>query len=308
MLKKRNGCKLFIYLFGFIFVAIVLTACSAAENWDSEDAAVATAPESIDREEVAADVDESFVEEEGALGSIPILLPSESGRQLAYTVDFNLQTTEFMSGMRMLLDTVGQMGGYSEIVVVNGRCLRQPHIERDAYFVFRIPNEQISAFLIFIEDNYNWLRLDKRLMDFTFAYERNIDSLETLREQEQRLLEELDHDEDSDDLADIRAQIRDLEEANTVIEHDVDYSDVTVRLSEVIMLEEEPEEEPEPFGQRIGATFDTAVDNFLGAVQIIVLVAITLLPWGLVIALIVVPIVYNVKKHKKKKGKDDLLD
>ena len=305
MFKKRSILKNIIGLFSLIFVVALLTACSSADDWDSDEAAaesinLATAPESIDREPPGNVADEEA--EEGALGSIPILLPSESGRQLAYTVDFNLQTTEFMPGMRALLDTVGEMGGYSETVVVNGRCLRQPYVERNAYFVFRIPNQQISAFLVFIEDNYNWLRLDKRLIDFTFAYERNVDGLEALREQEQRLLGELDNDEDEDndtkrdDLADIRAQIRDLEESNTIIGYDVDYSDVTIRLSEVIILEEESE----TFGEQLQ-------DRFSGAVQIIVLIMVTLLPWGLMTALIVVPIVYAVKRGRKKNGKDEML-
>jgi len=320
-MKRKNTFKNIICLFSFIFVVVLLAACSSADESDWANSGVADAPTTNmewDEEDTAFSLDlfeedESVESEEGVLGSIPILLPSESGRQLAYTVDFNLQTTELMSGMRLLLDEVAGMGGYSEIVIVNGRCLRQPYLERNAYFVFRIPNEQLSDFLVFIEDNYNLVRLDKRLMDFTFAYERNVDNLEALREQEQRILDELDSDEsDNDDikqdnLADIRSQIRDLEESNIEIQRDVDYSDVTLRLSEVITPEEEPEEEPATFGERLQDALGTAADHFLIALQFIVLITVAILPWGLTTALIVVPIVYVIKKRRKKKGKDELL-
>lgn len=35
--------------------------------------------------------------------------------------------------------------------------------------------------------------------------------------------------------------------------------------------------------------------------------AVAVIPWGLIIAAIVVPVVYIVKKYKKKSGKDKLL-
>jgi len=318
-MKKKSILKRVIYLFVFIFVVALFTACSAAdssEDWAND--AVASAPESMesmDAEDggILFESGGNVIEEGNALSSIPILLPSESGRQLAYTVVFNLETTEFMGGMRLLFETVGEMGGYIEEATVEGRSLRQPNRERHGDFAIRMPNERLSDFIMFIEENYNWVWYNQVMRDFTFAYERNIDNLEALREQEQRILDELDSDEyedgdaKRDDLSAVRAQIRNLEESNIEIGRDVDYSDITIRLSEIIMPREEPEEEPQTFGERLQETFSIAGDTLLTALQILVLITVTLLPWGLMIALIVVPIVYVVKKRRKKNGKDEIL-
>lgn len=307
MMKKSSVFKKCIYLFGFIFVMTVLVGCAGSDDWTSDwETATVPAPETrvvSEEAETAADVGE-----EGVLRSIPILLPDESGRQLVYTVDFNIQTTEFMEGMRLLLDTVGEMGGYSELVIVNGRCLLQEHVRRDADFVFRIPNTQLAEFLVFIEGNYNIVGLSKRLRDFTLAYERNEKDLEDLREQEQRLLDQLDDEDEAvyvseAELADIRSQIRDLEESNVIIGHDVDYSDVSVRLNEVIIFEEVSE----TFGDRLQRTFDDALDNLFVVLEVAVFIVVTILPWGVVAILIGIPVIYVSKKRKKKDSSDEML-
>ena len=288
----------------------------AEDDWDDDDAEWAAEVVRVGRDGLD-DMDETEApqaaeEEERAFDVIPILLPSESGRQLAYTVRFNLESPEFMRGVRRMWQTIGELGGYLEHDSINGRSLHQPYIERSANFEIRIPNEQLAAFLMFVEGEYNIVGFSRNLNDFTFAYERNIDNLEALREQEQRVSDELDGDEEpeatQDDLAEVRALIRNLEESNIIIQRDVDYSDVAVRLNEVIMPVEEIEEEPESFGERLQDALGGAARNLVNILQVLTLVVVTILPWVLVAAAIVVPIVYAVRKHRKKNGKDKLPD
>ena len=326
MERKINFKKRFC-LVGFILTMFFLTACGNVEDdaapepngdayevaeteemgdWDDADADVGDWEEdSAEFEPGEASEHRIEIEEEANMGAVPILLPSESGRQLAYTVTFDLETTEFMSGLRLLWETVGEMAGYPEHELFTGRSLHQPlDVERVANFVIRIPNEQLSDFFAFIEENYNIVSYERRLHDFTFAYERTEDNLDTLREEEQRILDELDSDDETDitqaDLAEVRTQIRDLEESNIEIQRDVDYSDVTIRLREVILLEE-LEEEPETFGGRLRVTVDNTLESLLTVLQVLLLFMITVLPWVLLIAIVVVPIIYMSKNYKQKK-------
>jgi len=241
--KKVN--RLVLIAASVTFIALGLVGVINPSNEQEAESATSDGDQlhfdRFDRDEALQeeDAESFFAEESEALGAIPILLPSESGRQLVYSVDLVLQTTSFMSDVRLMLDTIGEMDGYSERVLIEGNSLHRLEIERSGSFIFRVPNEQLSDFLVFVEDNYHVVLLDKELMDFTTAYERNESNLTSLREQEQRLEERLENREGNvtqieSDLVEVRRQIRDLEEANTTIDRNVDYTTVTVRIDEVI--------------------------------------------------------------------------
>ena len=299
------------------------------EDWDEDegydDLAMAAVVDDDDSDDVEVRAraerrvltEEEEVAEVGTIEAVPLRLPSESGRQLIYAVEFNIDTFEFSRAFRMLLDATGELGGFSERVTEHGRSLRNPDMERHADFALRIPNENLSAFITFIDDNrdvFNRIYTDIVLeADLTFEYERNVSAIETLREDEERILNELDNDEDEesdvtrDDLADVRERIRDLEEANITTQHDVDYSNVSIRLSEVIPSEvEEPEEpeEPETFGDRLQSTVETSLGGLLSMFQVLLFVIIIILPWLVIVALFVAPVVYLIRRYRRNQPDD----
>lgn len=312
-------------LFGLILGGLFLVGCAAGDNsWDSspvsEDSAeMVAAPEMDWDDEVAEEADwddevwhednDDMQEQEEAFGAIPILLPSDSGRQLSYDVDFILETVVFMPGVQLLWEMIGELGGYAEHERIRGRSIRHPDIERSAYFELRIPNEQLGTFIEFLATYYNIVDYARDLEDFTFAYERREANIDTLREQEQRILDALDgynQDDEEDvraDLNDVQSQIRDLEQANAVIRRNVEYSEVTIRLHEIIIeipVEEEPMEPP-TFGERVQESLNATLSALSSTLQIMAIIFLTLLPWLLLIAVFVAPILYLVKRHNKRK-------
>ena len=249
-----------------------------------------------------------------SIGVLPILLPSETGRQLVYNVDMHFQTTEFMAGIRAMLDKVRDLDGYNEEVIVHGRPILRPYIKRSASGSFRIPTIHLNEFIIFMEENYNLLFLHQRMIDHTIAYEGDQAALEQLREQEQRLLANLEDDEEEDadairdDLNVIRNNIRELEAATASLERDVVYSTVVVILDEEIIPEEEeeieePEEEiiPPTFGERFLDTMESSLGNLLIVSQAIFLVLFAILPWILPPTIIAILIIIAIRRSRRKK-------
>jgi len=293
--------------FGESTFDMVAEAPMAEMEWDEfEDAADGGSFETDDVSRESFGIRTESDDEESIFGGVPILLPSESGRQLSYTVHFTIETTEFMSSIRILWDTISTLEGYVEYESINGRSLHHSAHARNANFDLRIPNEQLAVFLGFIEDNYNIVSYQRNLDDFTFIYERQMSHLTNLREQEDRLLADLEDGEAASNLteqnlADVQSQIRDLEESNTIIERNVDYSDVSIRLNEVIIVVEE-EEIPPTFGERLSETFDGTLDALLATLQVLTMVVVTLLPWWIMLGIVVLPIVFVVKRLRKKKG------
>jgi len=318
-MKKKVIIGLFLASCMFLF----LTGCASDDSGDwaadmSVEASAAVAEvDSVDASDDDAEMElfmrEEYVnetEEEPIFGSRPMLLASESGRQLSYTVSLFIETEDFMEGIRILWETISRLEGYAVHESIRGTSLHNPGRERSARFELRIPNERLSEFLEIIEDHFNMVEYENDLDDFTFTYERQTAQLDSLRAQEDRLLADLEDDDAErddieDNLSDIQSQIRNLEESTIIIQRNVDYSDVSIRLNEVIIvvLEEEIPEEPVTFGERLRETLDGTLDVLVTTLQVLMVVLVTVLPWMILIGMVILPVVYVVNKIQKKTGK-----
>jgi len=251
---------------------------------------------------------------DGNAGVLPILTPSESGgRRLAYTVEMQLQTTDFMAGTKRLRNTIGEMDGFLINAIVHGRDMRTPEVERSASYVFRLPAENLPRFIVLMEDNYNLLYLWQASDDVTVNYAHGSVTLGDLREQEERLRNELDKENLTvsqrqnleRELADLLTSIRSIEAQQSIRDDNVLFSTITVSIFEVVFVEIIEEEEL-TFGERFINAITRSWDGFLAFCQGFVIFLIRALPTLLilgVIALITIVIVRKCTKKSREKRK-----
>jgi hypothetical protein len=226
--------------------------------------------------------------------SLPILAPDAmGGKKLAYTVELSLQTRDFSAGMRKLLTTTADMGGYVVSADVTGRDLHAPEweFERYANYTFRLPSDRLAEYLAFVEDSYNLWRLTQYTRDSTEQYQRNELALPDLREQEESLKADIAAGGDAETLAQLERQLADTQASiarltaeQARIEESVVMSDVNVMLYEVIVPEEQ---EPEPeltFGQRLRGTAQGSAKGLLAFGQGLVIVLVAVGPTLLILA------------------------
>jgi len=228
---------------------------------------------------------------------IPVLTHEQTGRLLVYRVEMRLQTTEFMPGVRLLLDTTVRLSGYPTLFEVHGRDLRNQHLtERSADFSIRIPTAQLGEFIAIVEDNYNIWRLTQVAEDETDTYRGADNTIAALMEEEILLERELQILTEGEyrapvvaRLAEVRRQIRQAQLRQQAIMDNVIYSTVTIQLFEVIPPELKEEiEEPTPptFGERVSAALTTSRDTVITLAQGTVLFVIRAMPVILVLAVI----------------------
>ena len=228
-------------------------AAEPAESADTLRASIADSAPMAEAAELPSDAMFALTESEEAERSyfnLPILTPENAGdRRLIYTVDIHLQTTEFLSGMRLLLDTVADSGGYLMNASVRGSDLRAPRpTEQNAVFRFRVPTEELAHLIFVIENNYNIWNLDQDMQEQTAVYQSTDWTINDLREEEadlRELLEEANLSEEeraivSNRLTDISRRIRELEAGQQNIMHNVIYSTVDIQLSEAFLYEPMP--------------------------------------------------------------------
>ena len=236
------------------------------------------------------------------MGPLPILTPSLAGdRKLSYTVELRLQTTTFIPGIRLLLNTTGETGGYLESATVRGRDMRDHLVERNADFSMQIPTEQLNDFIVVVENNYNILYLQQTMEEHTIEYRQAGAGLDYLRELERQMLDGLDGEEIEAqerrtaewELFEVREMIRDFMEQQAAIEHAAIYSTVTVILTEVILPEVVVEEEVVEeiievieltFSERLGNRISSSINILIDAAQGLLLVVIAIFPILLIIA------------------------
>ena len=345
-MKKKHVLRYLVGLFVLVLAMVPLSACSAPDDTPRQRNDLRTTDEVADWVDEPADWVEDAADDVGdwywddapesepehwegtvrddasaaieygeSIGELPILLPSETGRQLVYNVDMHFQTTEFMAGTRAMLNKIVDLDGYSEEVIVHGRPILRPYIKRSASGTFRIPTIHLNEFIIFMEENYNLLFLSQRMVDHTISYEGDQAQLDRLREQEQRLLANMeDEEEDIDaireDLDALQDSIRNLEAATASLERNVIYSTVVVILEEEIIpeeeeeIEEEEEEEivPPTFGERFLDTMESSLSGLLVVSQAVFLVIFAILPWILPPTILTLLIILAIRRsHRKRK-------
>ena len=251
---------------------------------------------------------------EDVAGFLPILTPSQmGGRMMSYNVTLNLQTTAFVPGLRLLLDTVGRTGGYLEYEHIRGNDMRNPPRARSANYSFRVPSERLNDFLVMVEDNFNIVKRRIVPRDDTIVYSRADTRLDDLREQEQRLIADLGRAGLTPDqrleiertLTRIQSQIADFTVQQMSIQHDVHFSIVTVTLYEVIFTEyieiEEENELPPTFGDRLGDRVQRSSNALVAFFQWLLLAVIAAAP-VLVVVVVLAAIALIIVRTVRKRG------
>ncbi|MCL2579197.1 MAG: DUF4349 domain-containing protein [Oscillospiraceae bacterium] len=298
---------------GLIFCLIILAACGApspAPAAPASPAASAPAPSApapsgpVDFAPAPPAEDSGQLTDSGNYFALPLLTPEDSDRRLVYEVSLHLQTTEFMPGLRTLLDTVTEMGGYIIRLDVDGHDLRRPNTERSAAFVFRVPSARLAEFIVAMENNYNIWRLHQLAEDVTVRQSRTDSALGNLIEQELRLREALDEAETLEDmvrleemLIDVQHTIDNMLASQAVIDDNVLYSTVNGQLFEAILPEEELP--APPFAQRLEQTVAGSVATFIAFAQGMLLVVIAALPVFLILAIMAAIVLVVVRLFKK---------
>lgn len=237
---------------------------------------------------------------------------SASGRKLIRNFELSVETLEFDSFVETVKKKVSEFGGYIENSSVNGSSYNYDS-ERYASLVCRVPADKLDEFINTVGGLGNITYSYEDTTDVTLTYvdmEARVSSLQT---EYDRLLELLAEAESIDSivtiearLSEVRYQLESYESQLRTYDNLVDYSTVSLSVSEVKRI---TQTEKETVWQRISADFgDNIYDIWIGLQDFFVWFVANI-PYfillGIIAAIIIVIInlaLRNNKKHQAKKA------
>ena len=319
MKQRPFLCAIFAALF------LVMSACgasSANSAMNMADAAAAEPAEAPAMEEVATE--DAYTEEAGAVEnaaaggtteSTGLIQGTETGNlaeKIIYTAYADLETTDLDQSIDTLNGLVEQYGAFLERSSVTGNNLLDIAAGytygRCADFTLRVPKEHYSDFTAALDAVGNVVTLSSDAENITAQYSDVETQVKSYDTQEQRLLEIMAQADTVEDmialesrLSDVRMEKDRLETQLQNWDRQVDYSTVTISLTEVEVLTPEPPAEEPTYLEQLGQTFMDSVHWMgraaKGGVKLLVAVIPVLLP----IAVVILAVVLICKAASKRK-------
>lgn len=228
-------------------------------------------------------------------------LKPQDGRKIIYNASVELESKQFEAARDALLEAAAKVNGYVQESSEGGSAERGT---RWVNYTFRIPSEQYGAFLGSASEAGNLLSKSESTQDVTADYVDIEARLDSLRTQEERLLELAAQAEKLEDLlaieeqlTQVRYQIESYTGQQRVYDSLISYSTVEAHLSEVQAL---TPTDPS-FATKVGAAFRGSWTNFVSGVQGLLIGLIYALPALIVLGLAALAAALVLRAVKKRR-------
>ncbi len=249
-------------------------------------------------------------------------LPKENNtknqnEKLVYRCQVSIETTNYPETIKVIKEQINKFDGileyeketdnayhwyYSDYEKTNGTLFNQLRI--------RIPTNKYEEFLTSVEGQGKVTGKEINVENISKQYFETEAVIESLEIQEDRLLSMMDKAETIQDMVTIEQRLTDvqmqLNKYNTLLstmDTDVQYSTITLEVTEV--MEYSPAINPHKTNKFVDRLKNTIIDSWSSLwalLEGLLFLIIRFIPFGLVFALIAVPIILIVSKHKKNKS------
>lgn len=236
---------------------------------------------------------------------------ADMSEKIIYSADATLETTEFEYSIEEIRALVKELGGFMESSSISGNnyysISRGNTGGRYASFLIRVPSDKFSVLTGSLSEFGNVPYCNTYMQNVTMEYYDVQSRLEAYKTQETRLLEMLAVAKSVEDMLAIQQQLTDVQyEIDSLTgqlryyDHQVNYSTVSLYVSEVTKYT------PEPtitltYWERMTRGFSESLKDVGEFFQDLFLWFVTSLPWLVPLAAVIVLVVWLIRRSAKKR-------
>lgn len=234
-------------------------------------------------------------------------------KKIVYTAHVSTQTKDMVKAREAIEKMIKDLEAYisDESTSTNG-SIDSNYRSKNTYLTIKIPSKNFHTFLDGIEsENIFVENMSKNSTDYSTQYYDKQSRIDSLKIQQDRLLEMLKQATDVKTMLDIesrlsnvRYEIESLTKELKYIDSNVQYSTINLRIREVVKYEENNFQSKTFWEELKEEIFDSA-DGFVEFLKNLLFVTIRVFPYLVIFLIIFIPIVrIRRKKRKARKAKD----
>lgn len=297
-------------------LALGLAGCGAKTSYSAPEASYDSSPmePAVSEEAVYggfANTASGGMLHDGGKSDTTAAEPTDMSEKIIYSADATLETTDFDAALEKVQALVRELGGFMESTSVSGnyysRISRGETGQRSASFTIRVPSDKFSALTGSLSDIGNVPYCNTYMQNVTMEYYDVQSRLEAYRTQEARLLEMLAVAESVDDMLAIQQQLTEVQyEIDSLTgqlryyDHQVNYSTVTLYVSEVTEYTPEPTAQL-TYWQRMTRGFADSLKSVGDFFKNLFLWFVTSLPWLVPLAAGIALAAYLIRRSVKSR-------
>lgn len=277
------------------------------------------------KNEIAYDTEDIKQEEAGVQDEISdtgnnTQINQNKQEKLVYSANVEMEVKDFDNSTKALKQKINSLDGIIQNESYSDEEPYYLYYERDyskntkisgyknLYTTVRIPTERFNEFVESLNDIGHIKSSSTQVDNITQQYYNNTAYLESYQNQLEVLQNMYNQTGSITEMLEIEARISEVQaeitKLTTVIQSmdmDVNYSTVTIRLSEVVEYSDTPREYQElTFMQKVGQRFVDSWENFVGFLEAVVYIIIDCIWFLIIIAILIVIAIYFSKKRKAK--------
>jgi hypothetical protein len=241
----------------------------------------------------------------------------ESMDKIITKVNLEDETQEFDELIGVIKDEIVRLDGYDERTEISGKRYYSRANSRSGYIVARIPKDRLDEFIELVRENGNVINETSSSDNVTLQYVDTLSRKKSLEIEQERLWALLEKTETLEDivtlesrLSTLRYELQMYETELRTIDNKVDYSTVTISVSEVERIT--PTEDKETVLTRIKNGFSESIYNVTEGLKNFLVWMVVNLPyliiWAVIITAAVIISRRVLRKYKNKNSRNSVVE
>ncbi|MDO5564081.1 MAG: DUF4349 domain-containing protein [Eubacteriales bacterium] len=239
-------------------------------------------------------------------------------KKLIKRVYIDAESNKYDNSIESIENSISKVNAYIENKRISGNNEKDTQNRRSAYYVIRVPKDNVEKFLSSIDGDINILSKEESVEDVSLQYSDTMlrkESLYLEREKLNELLKKATKIEDilkiNERLSSVNYEIVRIERTIRNYDNDINYSTITINLYEVKIISSK---QKLGVGERIRYGFfkniedikNNIVESYIYVISHLPIITITIIILGIIILIVI--LCYQKRTKRKKKTKDNNKD